>query len=349
MKILHVVEPFSSGIITFIIHITEELSDCDHFVLHGKRVSQDQVESVRNRFPESVEFQVWESAVRHISPVNDLKAILELKKTIKDIEPDVIHLHSSKAGFLGRFLGLFIKNKIIYTPNGASFLRTDVSRLKRWIFRKLEYLANKFSGEVVCCSHSEMRAFNSIGINSNYINNGININDIEKPELNKLIVATFALITAQKNPSAFNEIANYFEGDESIEFVWVGDGDRSVLSSSNIEITGWLNKQEVQRKYEAINVYLSTSLWEGLPFSVMEAMNAKNCLVLSKCVGNIDLVEHKNNGFLFNSSDQAINILSDLKNNLPLVRQMGLKSKELLQQRFDAKKNMMEYLEYYKR
>lgn len=349
MKILHVVEPFSSGIVTFIIHLTREIEEMNHVVLHGNRASQDNIDAVRSRFPDYVKFENWKYAGREINLINDLLALIELIKFYKRIKPDVIHLHSSKAGFLGRVAGMFTQSKIIYTPNGASFLRRDVSVFKRGLFKILEKFANFISGDLICCSKSEKSAFDQIGVRGNYVNNGVKITSVEKVSSKKLRIACFALLTPQKNPQAFAEIANYFANDNSIEFYWVGDGDRSLLLSDNIKVTGWLGANEVAEQYRLIDIYLSTSLWEGLPFSVMEAMNAQACLLLSNCVGNVDLVKEEGyNGYVYNGVQEAIKKLDEIKDNKEKIKCMGQNSRKFLIENFNAAKNMKQYEAFYR-
>jgi hypothetical protein len=66
-------------------------------------------------------------------------------KNIDDI--DEIHLHSSKAGFIGRIANFLLRksNKTIYTPHAISFLRLDVSPRKRKIFIWMENFASFFA------------------------------------------------------------------------------------------------------------------------------------------------------------------------------------------------------------
>ena len=63
------------------------------------------------------------SLVREINPINDMKAIIELRKIIKKESPDIIHLHSSKAGVVGRIaaIGLRKRVKVIFTVHGWAF------------------------------------------------------------------------------------------------------------------------------------------------------------------------------------------------------------------------------------
>ena len=84
--------------------------------------------------------------------------------------------------------------------------------------------------------------------------------------------------------------------NSNLQFIWCGDGElRAELTSPNIKCTGWMERKELEIYLANADIYLSTSLWEGMPLSVLEAMSIGLPVVLSDCVGNRDLVE--NNGF----------------------------------------------------
>lgn len=348
MRILHVVEPFSSGITTFITFLVNGMSEDENYVLHGTRVSSDELTNVRGRFEKGTKFIIWNSAVRSVNPIKDLLALIQLVKVISKIKPNIIHLHSSKAGFLGRVAGIFFKTRIIYTPNGLSFARKDISKLKRFFFRFLEISASKFSGRVISCSKSEMELLNSVGVKGDYINNGT----IIKPQTEKktsdtenvITIGCLALITEQKDPLSFNKIANHFTSNDAIKFIWIGDGHlRKYLDSKNIEITGWLDSAEKEENFSKIDIYLSCSLWEGLPFSVLEAMNYSKCLLLRNCVGNIDLVENNVNGFSFDSNEEAISRLEELISDKNKIESFGSASFQKLKNNFDVKMMVSSY------
>lgn len=355
MKIIHIAESFAGGVYDFLVDLTNGMPEFEHFIIHGKR--ENTPESFEKDFPENTKFFYWKNATREVNPKKDFLALIELLKILKSInEIDVIHLHSSKAGFLGRLAAriLGLQNKVIYTSHGVSFLRKDVSLLKRKQYEFFEKLASKFGGQVVACSKSEAEKFRRIGINADFIFNGIDINkccieEIKKNE-NKFVIGTVGRITYPKKPKMFNEIAQYFLTYKNVEFLWIGDGElRTELTSSNIEITGWLDKQNVFRKLMEVDLYLSTSLWEGLPLSVLQAMCAKKPLLLSNCVGNVDLVVKGQNGFIFNTKNEAVEKIRLLFKNKKLLKSLGENSFRILQEDFTIDKTIREYKNLYKK
>ena len=181
-------------------------------------------------------------------------------------------------------------------------MRTDVSFWKIWIYKTIEKLASFLPGKVVASSDCEQKAYDGIRVNSKLIYNGAKVHETNKSrkEDNTIRIVNCGVISTQKNPSLFNEIANSFLTNEKVKFVWIGDGvDQHLLDSNNIQITGWKSKKDVFEILLNSDLYLSTSLWEGLPLAGIEAMGSGLPLVLKSCPGNDNLVEMEENGFLF--------------------------------------------------
>lgn len=352
MKIVHVMECFAGGTFNFLVDLTNELSNEKHIVIYGTN-RENTPKNFRDLFNKNVEFIEWKTAQREMKPLKDIKALWELYTILKKIDNiDIIHLHSSKAGFLGRIVSFLLgkSKKTIYTPHAISFLRLDVSPKKRKIFIWMEKFASFFGGKIVACSQSEKEAIEEQGIkNVTFINNGIKPLQIEKKEniSNKITIISVGRLSIQKNPKLFNDIALEFINNSNVQFIWCGDGElKSELTSPNIKCTGWIERKELENYLANADVYLSTSLWEGLPLSVLEAMSIGLPVVLSDCVGNKDLVD--NNGFLYKNKKEAINNINELIENKELINKKGYNSKILMDNNFYIKNMAISYLNIYK-
>ncbi len=352
MKIVHVVECFAGGVFSFLSNLTNELNKEEYIVIYG--TNRDNTPSnFKEKFPPNTKFIPWKNASRSLNPLKDLKALWELYIILKRIDGiDIIHLHSSKAGFLGRIVSFLLgkSKKTIYTPHAISFLRLDVSPKKRKIFIAMEKFASFFGGKIVACSQSEKEAIEEQGIkNVTFINNGIKPLQIEKKvnTSDKITIISVGRLSIQKNPKLFNDIALEFIDNLNIQFIWCGDGElKSELTSPNIKCTGWIERKELENYLASADIYLSTSLWEGLPLSVLEAMSIGLPVVLSDCVGNKDLVE--DNGFLYSKKNEACNILKDLiKNNKKIIFYSD-KSKKIFLRKFELKLMQKQYYFLYK-
>jgi glycosyltransferase involved in cell wall biosynthesis len=356
MKVVHVIEPFAAGVAVFVKSLAETMANDTHLIVHGERKDVMPAQEVKKLFPrENVRFVKWKSANRSINPVKDLMALHELYTILTRLRKknlaDVVHLHSSKSGFLGRvackMAGI---DNVVYTPNGASFLGKNY--LVTGFYKKLEKIGNLLGGKVVCCSESELAAYQKIGINATYINNGVSIlTQAAKPlkkKNNKFRIVTSGRIVSQKNPGLFNSIASYFEGLGQFEFIWIGDGDdKHLLTASNITITGWKNEKEAGQLIESCDVYLSTSQYEGLSFAVLGALSHGKAVLLSNCVGNTDVVKSGINGDLFDNKDEAISKILKYNNNADMLVVMGDSSRRICEQKFDMNYNLKGYRNLY--
>ena len=356
MKIIHVVESFAGGVYDFLVSLTKGLHEYKHIIIHGKREDTPPLNKIKKDFPDETELIYWKNACREVNPKKDMLALFELLKVFKKYKDsaDIIHLHSSKAGFLGRLAArmLGIENRVIYTSHGVSFLRKDIPNIKLKQFIFFEKLAYKLGGKVIACSKSEAEEFRKVGINAEYIYNGVPIvrnhcSSKKKPD--KLIIGTVGRISYQKNPILFNKIAERFIQNGKVQFVWIGDGEfKHMLTSKNIFITGWLNRKEVLNRLADIDIYLSTSLWEGLPLSVLQAMALKKPLILSNCVGNRDLVENNINGFLCENLNCFEVNIKKLIQNKGLRKNFGENSYKIFSGNFSLERMIEKYKSLYK-
>jgi len=357
MTIVHVVEPFASGIAVFVRYLSEAMPDDLHIIIHGERKQVAPASDVKRTFgSNNVRFLKWHSAQRSINPLKDFFALSELYKILRRLNNknlvNVVHLHSAKSGFLGRLACrmLGIKN-VFYTPHGAPFL-SGRTMFSKYFYRQVEKLGNILGGKVVCCSPSELNAYLNIGIDAMQISNGVVVEDkrhaISRPRNYKFRIITTGRITEQKNPSLFNDIAHYFREFDQFEFIWAGDGaDKCLLTEKNIMVTGWLNQREIKKLVSEADIYLSTALYEGLSFGVLEALTLHKPVLLSHCVGNMDVVKNGINGDLFRTEAEAIVKILQYYNNSEMLSVMGNFSKSICETEFDVKSNFNNYRELY--
>ncbi len=339
MIIVHIVESFAGGTFDFLSNLINGLpKSYKHIIIHGMRPETPL--EYKEYFSSNAEFVFWENAKREISIIDDLKAFNNLLSEIRKIKKfDIIHCHSSKAGFLGRLVAKIIgkENKTIYTPHGVAFLRKDVSELKKNFYQILEKLVSEFCNKIICCSDGEREAFSHARIkNLRTIYNGVKVVDslYSYQEKQCLTIATMGRITKAKNPKLFNSIASTYLDDSNIRFIWIGDGEeKSSLQSSNIKITGWLTSQLAEKELIKADVYLSTSAWEGLPLAVLTAMSMTKPLVLSKCSGNND-VSNGRDILTFNTADEAVEKLNLLMNDELFRKEYGRYVQTVFQDNF---------------
>jgi glycosyltransferase involved in cell wall biosynthesis len=105
---------------------------------------------------------------RKISPLNDLLTILVFCRLYLKYKPDIIHLHSSKAGILGRLV--FPKRKMIYTVHGFDSIRLAYRR-----YLPIERFLQNRCKAIVAVSHYDVENLKAEHINNNVrcVYNGI--------------------------------------------------------------------------------------------------------------------------------------------------------------------------------
>lgn len=357
MIIVHIVEPFAAGVALFVRSLTDAMPDDTHIIVHGERKKEITAQEVKKIFSnKNTRFIKWRSAQRSLAPVKDFLAFSELYKILKRLKGknlvDVVHLHSSKSGLLGRIACRMngIEN-VFYTPNGASFLSARYG-ITKYFYQQIEKFGDRIGGSVICCSASELKEYQRLGINAGFINNGTTIKAqrkfIKDPADKKFRIVTSGRIENQKNPSLFNSIAKYFGDMEQFEFIWIGDGsDKELLTSKNIVVTGWLNTDEVHEYVSAAHIYISTSKYEGLSFAVLEALALGKPVLLTNCTGNTDIVKRSLNGDLFKSKEDAIVKILQYQNNPQMLEVMGDFSAEICKTEFDVNENFKHYRKLY--
>jgi glycosyltransferase involved in cell wall biosynthesis len=355
MIIVHVVEPFAAGVSVFVRSLTETMPDELHIVIHGERKMVMSAKDVKKTFPKNnVRFIRWKSAQRSINPLKDFLALAELYKILRRLKRknlvDAVHLHSSKSGLLGRvacrMAGI---EKYIYTPNGAPFL-SGGSSLNNFIYKQIEKFGSRVGGEVICCSASEKFEYEKLGIRAVYVNNGISVSNFESPitstKQGKFKVITTGRIESQKGPALFNTIASYFEEFDQFEFIWAGDGhERDCLTANNITVTGWVSSENIKSLVAQADI--STSVFEGLSFGVLEALALRKPVLLSECVGNRDVVKQGMNGDIFTNKTEAIIKILSYFNNRDMMGIMGQHSHDICNSEFDMHQNFKGYRRIY--
>jgi glycosyltransferase involved in cell wall biosynthesis len=353
IRVLHLVEALGGGVYSYFIDLSSyfgNLTEIETTIIYSDKRNEIIPEKIKTDFHSKVKL-IRVPIEKNISPFKDAKAIFSFYKIILHEKPDIIHLHSSKAGVIGRFSYFFSmsKAKLFYSPHGYSFLRQDISSSKRRIYYMIEKNIQKiFGGVTIACGDTEYDYANEMG-KSLLVRNGVNIQELRihnKPFNNHLLtVGILGRITFARNPKMFNEIAKSLP---NIRFKWIGDGElRNEINAKNIEVTGWFTDRKIGLKHlNDIDIYLQTSLWEGLPISLLEAMALEKPIIATDVIGNRDIVVHNINGFLFETEQECVNYILKLID--PKLRlKFGSNGRKRCAKLFDVKKNFKQLASIY--
>lgn len=319
-KILFVVEAMGGGVFTYIVDLANELvKKYDMYIAYAVRPQTPA--DYKDYFNPAIHLIEVKNFTRAISPIKDMKAVFEIKKIAAQIKPDIIHLHSSKAGVIGRIAFSGKNIPLFYTPHGYSFLMKDYRPAARILFKLIEAVMAKRHCTTISCSPGENQETLKLTERAVYVNNGINMQELDqmlkkvKKQEHPFTVYTLGRICYQKNPALFNAIA---EAMPDTKFLWIGDGEMSSeLKSKNITITGWVEREEALTLSANADVFLLTSLWEGLPISLLESMYMKKLCVVNDVIGNHDVIHNGKNGFVCRTVPEFVKaIKTDLTKKL---------------------------------
>jgi len=313
-------------------------------IIAGHRVSlvysplRDPVESFRGDLDARIGL-IPLDVRREIDPAGDYRACRRLATILRQIRPDVLHLHSSKAGAIGRVAAWRVGVPAIYSTHGMAYLRTDVGWATRAMFYGLECLLGLSGATTVACSPSELRSMRFIPGAKMDIPNGVDLATlpapVPAPPHEGLDILLCGRITTQKNPELACRIAAL--SPPSWRWTWLGGGELEglVQAGGRITVTGWIPRAEALARLKAGDVMVHTSSWEGMPIAVLEAMALGLPIVATNVVGNSDLVDPGKTGFIADDVTGFIAALTQLAASSELRQRMGREGRERVAENFD--------------
>lgn len=355
--VVHVIESFSGGSAQVVLALTKMKSlpggmPISHTVIHGWRDNSS--EDFLAEFDAGVRLIRLPGFAREISPLRDILVTARLIAILVWLpELHVLHLHSSKAGAVGRLAALLTGRRrlTIYTAHGVSMLRHDISTRARRLYSFIERVAAWGGREVVACSPSEQEVFTEIGVAARVIPNGIPDIGLSPPSIlcRPLRVVGVGRLSAQKDPAFFFELAGRAHARGlACEFVWVGDGElRGDICVDGAVVTGWLSQEGVCARLREADIFLSTSLWEGLSLAALQAMSAGLPLLLRRCPGNVDLLGEEGFSHGFDSAEDVLSWLEGAIAKPQMIRDMGRASRLVFEQRYTERAMCAAYAALY--
>lgn len=255
--------------------------------------------------------------VRAISPVKDLYCYIELRKFLKTHSPDIVHVHSSKAGIIGRLSARSLSLPVVFTVHGWAFTE-GVSPKKRFFYRWVERIMSRYASKIITVSEydRELAIANKVSDPSRMItvHNGMpesnehSILDANSPILKLIMVARFE--KPKNQASVLRAVAALESKNWTLELV--GDGPEL---NENKKLAEELNIQHlvsfpgacanIAQRLANADVFILASDWEGLPLTILEAMRAGLPVVASNVGGVSEAVINDVTGLLVERGDDS--------------------------------------------
>jgi glycosyltransferase involved in cell wall biosynthesis len=284
---------------------------------------------------------------RSLHPIRDLKTVWKLYQLMRQIKPDVVHTHTSKAGFVGRVAAWAAGTPvIIHTFHGHVFYGY-FSQLKTSLFVFLERLAAGMSDTIITLTEGlrrelseqfriarkgritvlplglDLEGFAGTPHKTGAFRAAWNI-----PDGVPLVGIVGRLVSVKNHPLFLEAAAQVKNQLPAARFAIIGDGeDRAKIEAQvdalglreSVTFTGW--QRDLAPIYSDLDVLVISSTSEGTPVSVIEALSACCPVVATEVGGLPDLLDHGQLGRLVPSgdADALANAITDTLLNPPDV------------------------------
>ena len=365
VKIVHVGKSLG-GIDTYIRLIVKYLDPLQfkNVIIHGKNENPDEFFNKSGEHIRTYEIDI----IRNASLKKDFLALKSAIRIIREEKPNVIHAHSSKGGFIGRIAAYMCKVQVIYTPNAFSYLSSK-SIIVRWFYILIERILRLITSTFLACSNSEkIRGIADIKFketNSFVWNNCIETHLDAPKDSNSYqnYVCSIGRPSYQKNTDFLIDVFHYFTRHykSNITLKIIGVGHYSPLKQKvidkiskyglikRVELLDWISRENTMKILQNSLCYISTSRYEGLSFSNLEALALGIPIIASDVDGNRDCVVDGSTGFLIGNWDvqEFAYALTKISTDKALRTQMSSKSIELFNKKFNIEKTISELEQIY--
>jgi glycosyltransferase involved in cell wall biosynthesis len=283
------------------------------------------IEEVRAR---GVPLQILPELLREVSPKNDLQALVKMARTMRRGHFTIVHTHSSKAGILGRLAArLAGVPVIVHTVHGWSFHERMPARVRR-MYILLERLAAGFTDAAIVVARPDIEKGLREGIGRpeqyHLIRSAIPLDEFTpsaglreaartalRIPLEAPVLGNVGRFSEQKNPLDWVETAGRVGRRlPECRFLLVGDGPLRPQVEAGLAEVGIAERtiltglrRDIGTMLAAMDVFLLTSLWEGLPRVIPQAMAMGLPVAAHRVDGAAEAVQPGLTGYLCDPGD----------------------------------------------
>lgn len=294
------------------------------------------------------------------SPIKLIKYASIIRRIIKKENPDILYLHSTFGGLIGRMASVGLRAKVVYNPHGWSF-KMNASKVKILLYKLVEKIFSYLTDKFILISKSEYDEARKIYISEEKLElvyNGIDIEELDKVESNvlsvlptdKYIIGMVGRIAEQKNPLFFVDFAKeVLKKYPETLFVIVGEGElrqqvENKIAEYNISdkviITGWVD--EPSHYIRQFNQAALFSKWEGFGLAVAEYMLHKKGILITGIDGMIDLIKDHHSGLIVKNLNDAVEKSHLLRESKDLLDRLSENAYNRVIENFNVKNKTSE-------
>jgi glycosyltransferase involved in cell wall biosynthesis len=250
-----------------------------------------------------------------ISPLGDLRALGEIRAELRRQSPDLVALHSSKAGILGRIAARSLSLPALLTAHGWNFT-PGIAPMAAAVYRQIERMAGRISTRIITVSEYDRRLALEAGLAPTdrvvAVHNGIPDIPVElraTPDRPRPRLVMIARFEAQKDhPTLLRALAGLRQAEWELDLI--GDGPLAQRMQSlavDLGLRDRINflgqRMDVPQRLADAQVSLLVTNWEGLPLSVLEAMRAGLPVIATDVAGIGEAISDGDSGYLVPRGD----------------------------------------------
>jgi glycosyltransferase involved in cell wall biosynthesis len=308
-----------------------------------------------------IKYQILPNLKRSIHPYYDGMALMEIIGALKEIQPDLLATHSSKAGWLGRLAAKILSIPTVFTAHGWAF--TDgVSPIQRRIYTWAERLAAPLAQKIITVSEYDkvIALKNKVTFADKLVTIHNGVPDYEpflranqKTDRPKIVMV--ARFEAPKDHiTLLNNLASLRNMNWSVDLV--GDGplkEKAEEVSRTLGLTDrvrfWGARQDVPQILAQAQIFVLISNYEGFPLSILEAMRAGLPVIASEVGGVSEAVIDGVTGYLIPRGDsrKLQQCLAKLIESAELRISMGSKGRERYERYFTVSQMVERTIDVY--
>ncbi|KKW67229.1 hypothetical protein AAV94_11610 [Lampropedia cohaerens] len=363
MKILYIITQSESigGASLHLLDLAEGIQQRGHQVLLAAGGAGLLAQHARKR---ELLYLPLTSLVRDISIAKDIKAVGELTALIRREKPDIVHLHSSKAGVIGRIAAKLTRTPCVFTAHGWAFTE-GISPRKRQLYRLIEKYCAGLAQRIITVSNYDRHLAIDLKVAPPQklitIHNGVHDTPIRRQPI---------ILLPGDAPIRFIMVARFQAPKQQMALIQaltssnLDDWQLSLPGAGPLLNTAQMLAREVDREQRVsfpgecndiaqrladADVFVLISAWEGLPLSIIEAMRAGLPVVASDVGGVRELVVHGETGLLVPRGDQGSlrQALETLGRDAALRRKMGQAARLRYEQHFAFEPMLEKTLQVY--